>query len=110
MGRAVRTCAAFNDVGEPGGREILNYLALEERPVGEIVDALEMRQPSVSRHLRVLKDVGLVHARRDGRQVFYRTNAAAILPLYEWAGTFEGDLQHQLMGAQGRAEDGSGRV
>src|SRR5260370_42512906 len=109
MARAVTTSDAFNAVAEPRRREILNYLALEERPVGEIVDALEMRQPSVSRHLRVLKDVGLVHARRDGRQVFYRTNAAAIRPLYEGAGAFERDWQHPLVGVKERAEEKSGR-
>jgi DNA-binding transcriptional ArsR family regulator len=70
MSRAATTSDAFNAVAEPRRREILNYLALEERPVGEIVDALEMEQPSVSKHLRVLKDVGLVHVRR----------AAAVLP------------------------------
>jgi DNA-binding transcriptional ArsR family regulator len=65
MARAATTSDAFNAVAEPRRREILNYLALQERPVGEIVDALEMEQPSVSKHLRVLKDVGLVHA--EGR-------------------------------------------
>jgi DNA-binding transcriptional ArsR family regulator len=56
-----------------------------------------------------LKDVGLVHARRDGRQMFYRTNAAAIRPLYEWAGTFERYWQHQLIRVKERAEEKSGR-
>ena len=101
---------AFNAVAEPRRREILTYLALQERPVGEIVDALEMEQPSVSKHLRVLKDVGLVHARRDGRQMFYRTNAAAIRPLHEWAGTFERYWQRQLMRVKERAEEESGAV
>ncbi len=110
MARAATTSDAFNAVAEPQRREILNYLALEERPVGEIVDALEMRQPSVSKHLRVLKDVGLVHARRDGRQMFYRTNAAAIRPLYEWARTFEQYWQHQLMRVKERAEEKSRTV
>ena len=110
MARAATTSDAFNAVAEPRRREILNYLALEERPVGEIVDALEMEQPSVSKHLRVLKDVGLVHARRDGRQMFYRTNAAAIRPLYEWAGTFERFWRHQLIRVKQRAEEKSGTV
>jgi len=82
----------------------LNYLALQERPVGEIVDALEMEQPSVSKHLRVLKDVGLVRARREGRNMFYRTNADGIRPLHEWAGTFEKYWQHQLLRVKERAE------
>jgi DNA-binding transcriptional ArsR family regulator len=106
MARAATTSDAFNAVAEPRRREILNYLALEERPVGEIVDALEIEQPSVSKHLRVLKDVGLVHARRDGRQ----TNAAGIRPLYEWAGTFERFWRHQLIRVKERAEEKSGAV
>ena len=73
--------------------------------MGEIVDALEMEQPSVSKHLRVLKDVGLVHVRREGRQMFYRTNAEAIRPLHEWAGTFERFWSHQLMRVKERAEE-----
>jgi DNA-binding transcriptional ArsR family regulator len=77
--------------------------------VGEIVDALEMEQPSVSKHLRVLKDVGLVHARREGRQIFYRTNAEAIRPLHEWTGTFERYWRHQLMRVKERAEEKGGR-
>src|SRR5215475_8806782 len=89
MARASTTSDAFNAVAEPRRREILTYLAVRERPVLEIVEALRLEQPSVSKHLRVLKDVGLVHVRRDGRQIFYQTNAEAIRPLYEWASTFE---------------------
>src|SRR5580692_8936668 len=110
MARAATTSDAFNAIAEPRRREILNYLALEERPVGDIVDALEMGQPSVSKHLRVLKDVGLVHARRDGRQMFYRTNAAGIRPLYEWAASFERFWRHQLIRVKERAEEKSGAV
>ena len=58
--------------------------------------ALGMEQPSVSKHLRVLRDVGLVRMRCQGRQKLYRTNAEAIRPLHEWAGTFERYWQHQL--------------
>jgi DNA-binding transcriptional ArsR family regulator len=110
MARAATTSDAFNAVAEPRRRAILNYLAFEERPVGEIVDALEMAQPSVSKHLRVLKDVGLVHVRRDGRQMFYRTNAAAIRPLHEWAETFARYWQHQLIRVKERAEQKSGAL
>jgi DNA-binding transcriptional ArsR family regulator len=109
MARAATTSDAFNAIAEPRRRDILNYLAMQERPVGEIVDALEMEQPSVSKHLRVLKDVGLVHARREGRQMFYRTNAAAIRPLHEWTGTFERYWQHQLLRVKARAEEKSGQ-
>jgi DNA-binding transcriptional ArsR family regulator len=83
----------------------LNYLALQERPVGDIVAALEVEQPSVSKHLRVLKDVGLVRARREGRQMLYRVNADAIRPLHEWAGTFERLWRHQLLKLKERAEE-----
>ena len=96
MARAATTSDAFNAVAEPKRREILNYLALEERSVSEIVDALEMEQPSVSKHLKVLKGVGLVDARREGRQMLYRVNAMAIRPLHEWTSTFERFWRHQL--------------
>jgi len=96
MARAATTSDAFNAVAEPRRRDILNFLALQERSVSEIVDELEMEQPSVSKHLRVLRDVGLVRMRCHGRQKLYRTNAAAIRPLHEWAGTFERYWQHQL--------------
>jgi len=104
MARAATTSDAFNAVAEPRRREILNYLALQERAVGEIVAAIGLEQPSVSKHLRVLKDVGLVHARREGRQMFYRTNAEGIRPLHEWTETFERLWRHQLMRVKERAE------
>src|SRR5580765_3255359 len=110
MARAATTSDAFNAVAEPRRRDILNYLILQERPVGDIVAALGMEQPSVSKHLRVLKDVGLVHARRDGRQMFYRTNAEAIRPLHEWASTFERYWRQQLIRIKERAEAKSGAV
>src|SRR5260370_38229021 len=88
MARAATTSDAFNAVAEPRRREILNYLALQERPVGEIVDLLGLEQPSVSKHLRGLLEVGLVNLRRDGRRMLYRTNAEAIRPLHEWTETF----------------------
>jgi DNA-binding transcriptional ArsR family regulator len=94
--RAATTSDAFNAVAEPRRREILSYLALRERPVGEIVTTLRLEQPSVSKHLRVLKDVGLVHLRRDGRRILYRTNAEAIRPLHEWTSTFERYWTRQL--------------
>src|SRR6202040_911749 len=89
MARAATTSDAFNAVAEPRRRAILNYLALQERPVGEIVDSLGLEQPSVSKHLRVLLEVGLVNVRRDGRHMLYRTNAEAIRPLHEWTETTE---------------------
>jgi len=102
--RAATTSDAFNAVAEPRRRDILNYLALQERPVGDIVASLGLEQPSVSKHLRVLRDVGLVHVRRDGRRMLYRTNAEAIRPLHEWTKTFQRFWQHQLNGVKQRAE------
>jgi DNA-binding transcriptional ArsR family regulator len=104
MARAATTSDAFNAVAEPRRREILNYLALQERPVGEIVASLGFEQPSVSKHLRVLLEVGLVNVRRDGRRMFYRTNAEAIRPLHEWTETFERYWRHQLSRVKERAE------
>jgi DNA-binding transcriptional ArsR family regulator len=104
MARAATTSDAFNAVAEPRRREILNYLALQERPVGEIVATLGLEQPSVSKHLRVLRDVGLVHVRRDGRRMLYRTNAEAIRPLHEWTETFARYWRHQLSRVKERAE------
>lgn len=104
MARATTTSDAFNAVAEPRRRDILNYLALQERPVSAIVQAMGWEQPSVSKHLRVLRDVGLVEVRREGRQKFYRTNAVAIRPLHEWASTFEKFWRHQLVRVKERAE------
>jgi DNA-binding transcriptional ArsR family regulator len=104
MARAATTSDAFNAVAEPRRREILSYLALQERPVGDIVATLGLEQPSVSKHLRVLRNVGLVRVRRHGRQRLYRTNAAAIRPLHEWTSTFERYWRHQLNRIKERAE------
>ena len=105
MPRAATTTDAFNAVAEPRRRQILSYLAQDERPVGEIVENLGFDQPSVSKHLRVLRSVGLVRVRCDGRHKYYRTNAEAIRPLHEWAGTFERYWQHQLLSVKKLAEE-----
>ena len=107
MARATTTSDAFNAVAELRRRDILNYLAMQERSVGEIVEAMEIEQPSVSKHLKVLKDVGLVEARREGRQMLYKVNAAGIRPLHEWTSTFERLWTHQLLGIKARAEAGN---
>lgn len=104
MARAATTSDAFNAVAEPRRRDILNFLALQQRSVSEIVDALELQQPSVSKHLRVLKEVGLVQVRREGRNMLYRVNGEAIRPLWEWTATFEEFWRHQLLRVKGRAE------
>ena len=109
MPRAATSSDVFNAVAEPQRRAILTFLAGDERAVNDIVDALELGQPSVSKHLRVLREVDLVSARRDGRRVLYRTNAGAIRPLYEWAGTFERYWRNQLTRIKERAERDSAR-
>lgn len=98
----------FSAIADPRRRDILVYLALQERAVADIVAAVKLAQPSVSKHLKVLRDTGLVEARRDGRQVFYRTNVAAIRPLHEWAGIFERYWRHQLARIKERAEHHKG--
>ena len=107
MPRAATTTDVFNAVAESRRRDILIYLAARERPVGDIVEALDLLQPSVSKHLRVLRDVGLVNVRREGRQAFYRTNVEAIQPVHEWAGMFERYWKHQLARIKERAERGN---
>jgi DNA-binding transcriptional ArsR family regulator len=102
--RAAATSDVFNAVAEPRRREILNYLALREHQVGDIAATLRLEQPSVSKHLRVLLETGLVQVRRDGRHMLYRTNAEGIRPLHEWAGQFERFWQHQLIRVKERAE------
>jgi DNA-binding transcriptional ArsR family regulator len=104
MARAATTSDAFNAIAEPRRRDILNYLALQERSVSDIVDSMELEQPSVSKHLRVLRDVDLVRVRRDGRRMLYRANAEAIRPLHEWTKTFERMWQHQLSRVKELAE------
>jgi len=104
MPRAATSSDVFNAVAEPQRRAILEFIAGDERSVSEIVDALELAQPSVSKHLRVLKDVGLVNARRNGKQMLYRTNATELKPLHEWAGMFERLWRNQLQRVKERAE------
>jgi DNA-binding transcriptional ArsR family regulator len=104
MARAATTSDPFNAVAEPRRRQILNYLAGYERQVGDIVIAVGLDQPSVSKHLGVLRRVGLVHVRRNGRHKLYRTNAEAIKPMHEWTETFERFWHHQLNRIKERAE------
>jgi len=104
MARAATTSDAFNAVAEPRRRQILTFLAGSEREVGEIVIAIGIDQPSVSKHLGVLRNVGLVHVRRNGRHRLYRTNAEAIRPMHEWTETFERFWRHQLIKVKERAE------
>jgi len=105
MARAATTSDAFNAVAEPRRREILELLASHERSVGDLVVELRLEQPSVSKHLGVLRRVGLVRVRRHGRQMLYQTNPDAIRPLYEWTKTFERLWAHQLLRIKERAEE-----
>ncbi|MEO7794624.1 MAG: metalloregulator ArsR/SmtB family transcription factor [Thermoanaerobaculia bacterium] len=104
MPRAATTSDTFNAVAEPRRREILEFLAPRERPVNDVVAELRLAQPSVSKHLRVLLEVGLVQMRREGRQVLYRTDAEALRPLHEWASRFERYWRSQLGRVKERAE------
>lgn len=104
MARAATTTDVFNAIAEPRRREILGFLARRERAVGDIVESLKLDQPSVSKHLRVLRETGLVRMRCEGRQKFYRTDANAIRPLHDWASTFEQYWSHQLSRVKQRAE------
>jgi DNA-binding transcriptional ArsR family regulator len=104
MARAATSSDAFNAVAEPRRREILEFLAQEERTVGDIVTKLNLEQPSVSKHLKVLREVRLVRVRRNGRHMLYRTNAEALRPMYDWTKTFERFWQHQLDRIKERAE------
>jgi DNA-binding transcriptional ArsR family regulator len=109
MPAAAATSDTFSAIAQPRRRDILDYLAPRERPVGDIVLELRLAQPSVSKHLKVLRDVGLVEQRRDGRQVFYRTNAEALKPLHEWTARFERYWRNQLVRVKERAERESKR-
>jgi len=110
MARAATTSDAFNAVAEPRRRQILVLLAGREHSVNEIVESLRLDQPSVSKHLRVLRDTDLVRMRCNGRQKLYRTNAEGIRPLHEWAAEFERYWSHQLNRVKERAEKRAGRA
>jgi DNA-binding transcriptional ArsR family regulator len=84
MARAATTTDVFNAVAEPRRREILDLLAGGERSVNDLVALLDLAQPQVSKHLRVLREVGLVDVRDDGRFRWYRLNGPALKPIHEW--------------------------
>jgi DNA-binding transcriptional ArsR family regulator len=105
MPRAATTSDPFNAIAEPRRRHILEFIAAEERSVNDIADALELGQPSVSKHLQVLKDVGLVTARRDGRRMMYRTNAEALRTIHDWSRMFAHHWRGQLRRIKAHAEE-----
>ena len=89
MARAATTTDAFNAVAEPRRRQILDALADGERPVNDLVRLLGMAQPQVSKHLRVLREVGAVDVRDAGRQRLYRLNGRALKPIHDWIKNYE---------------------
>lgn len=89
MARAATTTDAFNAVAEPRRRQILDILAAGERSVTDLVTLLGLAQPQVSKHLRVLREVGLVDVRDDGRQRLYRLHGPALKPIYDWVKAYE---------------------
>ena len=84
MARAATTADVFNAVAEPRRRQIVDLLAGGEQPVNDLVDRLQLAQPLVSKHLRVLREVGLVTCRDVGRQRLYRLNPTALKPIHDW--------------------------
>jgi DNA-binding transcriptional ArsR family regulator len=89
MPRAATTADAFNAVAEPRRRQILDVLAKGERPVNDLVTLLRVPQPQVSKHLRVLREVGLVDVRDEGRQRMYRLNGRSLKPIHDWVKSYE---------------------
>ena len=89
MARAATTADAFNALAEPRRRQILDTLGVGERPVGDLVRELGASQPQVSKHLRVLREVGAVAVREDGRRRLYRVNGEALKPIHDWVKDYE---------------------
>ena len=104
MARTATTTDAFNAIAEQRRRDILGLLADREHTVGQLVDSMGVTQPQVSKHLRVLREVGLVDVRDEGRFRLYRLNAERLKPIHDWVKTFEQFWDHQLAGVKARAE------
>jgi len=105
MPRASTVSDAFNAIAEPRRRQILEFIAADERSVGEIADQLELGQPSVSKHLQVLLNVDLVTVRRDGRRTLYRTNSETLKTIHDWSGMFAQHWRGQLRRIKAHAEE-----
>jgi DNA-binding transcriptional ArsR family regulator len=103
--RACTTSDPFNAIAEPRRRDILELLADGERSVGEIVDAMEIGQPSVSKHLHVLREVDLVTVRRDGRKTLVRINPETLRTIHDWIALFERHWRAQLRRIKAHAEE-----
>ena len=114
MARAATTADAFNAVAEPRRRQILDVLAGGERPVNDLVSALGLTQPQVSKHLRVLREVGAVEVRDEGRRRLYRLNGRALKPIHDWVRAYEAawterfDELDAVLEDLKRQEDGDG--
>ena len=89
MARAATTLDMFNAVAEPRRRQILDVLAGGERPVNDLVQVVGLAQPQVSKHLRVLREVGAVEVREEGRRRLYRLNGRALKPIHDWVENYE---------------------
>ena len=89
MARAATTTDAFNAVAEPRRRQILDVLAAGERPVNDLVELIGLAQPQVSKHLRVLREVGLVEVREEGRHRMYRLNGEPLKRIHDWVKAYE---------------------
>jgi DNA-binding transcriptional ArsR family regulator len=96
MARAATTADAFNAVGEPRRRQILDALAGRERAVNDLVRLLGLAQPQVSKHLRVLREVGAVDVRDEGRQRLYRLNGHALKPIHDWVSNYQGSWSERF--------------
>src|SRR5215210_5810058 len=114
VARAATTTDAFNAVAEPRRRQILDALAGGERPVNDLVNELGLAQPQVSKHLRVLREVGAVDVRDEGRQRLYRLNGHALKPIHDWVKSYERswserfDRLDSVLGDLKRQEEGDG--
>ena len=102
--RAAATSDPFNAIAEPARRQILEYLRADERAVGDIAAALRLAQPSVSKHLHVLRSVGLVRPRRDGKRVLYRADAHPLKTIHDWTSMFQRHWSGQLNRIKQHAE------
>jgi DNA-binding transcriptional ArsR family regulator len=89
MARAATTTDAFNAVAEPRRRQILDALGSGERSVNDVVALLGLAQPQVSKHLKVLREVGLVDVRDEGRQRMHRLNGQSLKPIHDWVKAYE---------------------
>ncbi|MCE3265909.1 MAG: regulatory protein ArsR [Solirubrobacterales bacterium] len=109
MARAATTTDAFNAVAEPRRRQILDVLTDGERPVNDLVKALGLAQPQVSKHLRVLREVGLVEVREDGRRRLYRLNGHPLKDIHDWLKGYERSWEERFEALEDVLEDLKGK-